>query len=29
LPTLKLKGASHVTLPSIVRLVKGIGRKND
>jgi len=29
LPTLKLKGARHVTLPSIVRLVKGIGRKND
>ena len=29
LPTLKLKGASHVALPSIVRLVKGIGRKND
>ena len=28
-PTLKLKGASHVALPSIVRLVKGIGRKND
>jgi two-component system, NarL family, nitrate/nitrite response regulator NarL len=29
LPTLKLKGASHVALPSIVRLVKSIGRKND
>lgn len=29
LPTLKLNGASHVALPSIVRLVKGIGRKND
>jgi two-component system nitrate/nitrite response regulator NarL len=29
LPTLKLKGARHVALPSIVRLVKGIGRKND
>ena len=29
-PTLKLKGASHVALPSIVRLVrKGIGGKND
>ena len=29
LPTLKRKGASHVALPSIVRLVKGIGRKSD
>ena len=30
LPTLKLKGTSHVGLPSIVRFVhKGIGRKND
>jgi two-component system, NarL family, nitrate/nitrite response regulator NarL len=29
LPTLKLNGASHVALPSIVRLVKRIGRKND
>jgi two-component system nitrate/nitrite response regulator NarL len=30
LPTLKLKGASHAALPSIVRLVrKGIGRKKD
>jgi two-component system nitrate/nitrite response regulator NarL len=29
LPTLKLNGASHVALPSIVRLVKGIGSKND
>jgi hypothetical protein len=29
LPTLKLNGASHVALPSIVRLVKGIGRKSD
>jgi two-component system nitrate/nitrite response regulator NarL len=29
-PTLKLKGASHAALPSIVRLVrKGIGRRND
>src|SRR5712691_11005499 len=27
LPTLKLKGSGHVALPSIVRLVKGIGRK--
>jgi two-component system nitrate/nitrite response regulator NarL len=30
LPTLKLKGANHVALPNIVRLVrKGIRRKND
>jgi hypothetical protein len=29
LPTLKRKGASHAALPSIVRLVKGIGRKRD
>ncbi len=29
LPMLKLNGASHVALPSIVRGVKGIGRKND
>jgi two-component system, NarL family, nitrate/nitrite response regulator NarL len=29
LPTLKLKGSGHVALPSIVRLVKGIARKND
>ena len=29
LPTLKRKGASHVALPSIARLVKGIGKKSD
>jgi two-component system, NarL family, nitrate/nitrite response regulator NarL len=29
LPTLKRKGAGQVALPSIVRFVKGIGRKND
>jgi hypothetical protein len=30
LPTLKLKGANHVALPNIVRLVrKGIRGKND
>lgn len=29
LQTLELKGASHVSLPSIVRIVKGIGRKTD
>jgi hypothetical protein len=29
LPTLKRKGSNDVALPSIVRRVKGIGRKSD
>lgn len=29
LPTLERKGASHVALPSIVRRVRGVGRKSD
>jgi len=29
LPALKIKGASHVAVPSIVRLVKGLGSKED